>query len=263
MSTILITGATDGIGRETAKKLAAAGHTLMLHGRSQAKLDALRDELAAYNAPLFLYRADFSEVQQVRQLAADITRNHVQIDVLINNAGVYKLAGPMTQKPDTRFVVNTIAPYILTRLLLPLLAPDGRVISLSSAAQAAVNLDAVEGRAALPDDMAAYAQSKLAIAMWSRWMAEHRASAGQVFVAVNPGSLLATKMVREGFGVAGADVGMGADILLKLATAAEYAGANGRYFDNDRQSWGTLHPAASPQAIEQLEMVLERILETA
>ncbi len=105
---------------------------------------------------------------------------------------------------DVRFVVNTFAPYLLTQRLLPLLGPPGRVVNLSSAAQASVNPDAMRGTVKLAD-MEAYAQSKLAITMWSRVMAE-TLSDGPAIIAVNPGSLLGSKMVKEGFGVAGNDL---------------------------------------------------------
>ncbi len=85
------------------------------------------------------------------------------------------------------------------------------------------------------DDMGAYAQSKLAITMWSRIMAE-KLKDGPMIVAVNPGSLLASKMVKEGFGVAGNDLSIGADILTRATLSDEFANASGKYFDNDSGS---------------------------
>ena len=141
-----------------------------------------------------------------------------------------------------RFVVNAIAPYLLTRSLLPILPQDGRVVNLSSAAQAPVDLAALRGEVAL-DDMGAYAQSKLAITIWTQELAR-RHPEGPVFVAVNPGSLLASKMVKEGFGVAGDDLRIGADILRRAALSDEFAEASGRYFDNDRGRFAQPHAAA-------------------
>ena len=94
--------------------------------------------------------------------------------MLINNAGVYKTPDPVTQDGlDVRFVVNTIAPYLLTQRLLPAMRPSGRVVNVTSAAQVPVNLEALAGRVRL-DDMAAYAQSKLGLVMWSRAIALKR-----------------------------------------------------------------------------------------
>ena len=135
--------------------------------------------------------------------------------MLINNAGIFKTPEPITQDGlDVRFAVNTIAPYLLTQKLLPLLGASGRVINLSSAAQSPVDPEALAGRVRLSDDLTTYAQSKLALTMWSRSMALSLKDEGPVIIAVNPGSLLGTKMVKEGFGMAGNDIRIGADILI-------------------------------------------------
>ncbi|HAQ34105.1 MAG: oxidoreductase [Maricaulis sp.] len=241
--TFLITGATDGIGLETARRLAPAGHTLLLHGRSREKLDRVAGELRAIpgvgRSETFL--ADFADLADVARMARDIRANHDRIDVLINNAGVLKTSAPVTADGmDVRFVVNTLAPALLTEALLGVMTPDSRVITLSSAAQASVDLDALSGRTRLAD-MDAYAQSKLAVTMWSAHMANRHGAAGPVFIAVNPGSLLASKMVKEGFGIAGKDIGIGADILVAAATEPRFAAANGRYFDNDAGDFGPPH----------------------
>lgn len=243
--TILITGATDGIGLETAKMLAAGGHTLLLHGRSAAKLVAAADAVSAVEgaAAVETYEADLSRLDQVARLAREIAERHAALDVLINNAGVLKSPDPITPEGfDLRFIVNTVAPYLLTMRLLPLLGTEGHVVNLSSAAQAPVNLKALAGQARLPD-MDAYAQSKLAITMWSRDLAR-RIPEGPSVLAVNPGSLLASKMVKEGFGIAGNDLGIGADILTRAALSDEFAGKSGSYFDNDAGRFADPHADA-------------------
>lgn len=246
MLTILLTGATDGIGLEAAQRLAGLGHRLLIHGRDPAKLDAAERTVAtaAPGAPVETYRADLSELAEVDALAAAIAERHDRLDVLINNAGVFKTSRPTTPSGhDVRFVVNVVAPYRLTERLLPLLPSSGRIINLSSAAQAPVDLGALAGHVELAD-MDAYAQSKLAITMWTRHLADQLGPDGPVAVAVNPGSLLATKMVRDGFGVAGSDVGIGADIVVRAAVAEEFAEATGSYFDNDARQFAAPHPDA-------------------
>ncbi|BAN00894.1 SDR family NAD(P)-dependent oxidoreductase [Ilumatobacter coccineus] len=244
MSTIMITGATDGIGLATAEHLATLGHQLVLHGRNPVKLDAARKAVEArragsVTATLIADLSMLAEVDALADAAADLG-----LDVLINNAGVYHTDRPVTTDGlDVRFVVNTIAPYLLTRRLLPNLPPNGRVVNLSSAAQAPVDLRALAGDRRLGDG-AAYAQSKLAIAMWTRHIATEIGADGPVIVAVNPGSLLATKMVREGYGIAGNDIRIGVDALTRAATGDEFAAASGRYFDNDSGRFASPHPDA-------------------
>lgn len=246
--TILITGATDGIGLETAKVLAAQGHNLLLHGRNESKLKKAVQEVGGnFEA----YLADMSSLAQVDELAKIISEKHTKIDVLINNAGVFKSPMPMTDDGiDIRFMVNTIAPYALTRSLLPIMAKDGRIINLSSAAQAPIEIQSLLGKVHL-DDMAAYSQSKLAITIWTQELAKKMPN-GPVFLAVNPGSLLASKMVKEGFGIEGNDLSIGVDILCRAALSPEFHGASGKYFDNDIGRFGNPDPSASNISHSQL-----------
>merc|ERR1711879_890868 len=133
------------------------------------------------------------------------------------------------------------APYRLTQQLLPLLGSQGRVVNLSSAAQAPVDIEALAGTIHLEDEFQAYAQSKLALTIWSRDLAYEVGQNGPMIVAVNPGSLLASKMVKEGFGVAGNDIRIGADILIRAALSDEFAQATGPHFDNDSGEFAAPH----------------------
>ncbi|BDY07024.1 SDR family NAD(P)-dependent oxidoreductase [Ferrimonas sp. YFM] len=260
--TILITGATDGIGLETAKQLASRGHHLLIHGRSDAKLQAVASQLTDLPGAgkIELYQADLSHLDQVEALAQQIGERYDHLDALINNAGVYKLPQPQGDNGiDLRFMVNTIAPYLLTKKLLPLLDSHSRVVNLSSAAQAPVDLGALTGSSRLSDGVA-YAQSKLALTMWNRHLAEQLGEQGPVLIAVNPASMLGSKMVKQAYGVSGGDLSIGADILCRAALSDEFAQASGRYFDNDSGRFADPHPhaldgaknAAVVEAMEQL-----------
>ena len=238
--TILITGSTDGIGKLTAKMLVEQGHKVLLHGRNPSKLENASAEIGGDTES---YIADLSRMGDVEAMGTQILERHRHLDVLINNAGVFKTSRPTTPDGlDVRFVVNTLAPYVLTRRLLLIIPKSGRIVNLSSAAQAPVNMDAMSGRVAL-DDMSAYAQSKLAITIWSRELARELAE-GPVVVAVNPGSLLASKMVKEGFGIAGNDLRIGAEVLCRAALDASFADASGKYFDNDSGRFSRPNAAA-------------------
>lgn len=255
---ILITGATDGIGRETARRLCAGGHQLLLHGRSVAKLLATADELRTrYGATsIETYQADFSDLDQVARLGLSLREKHSNIDVLINNAGVLKTVHPiMPNGMDVRFVVNALAPALLAQMLLPLMPSDGRVVNLSCAELESVEF-APAGKRRVKA-MTAYAQSKLALTMWSQAFASERPK-GPVSVAINPGSLLATKMVRKGLGVAGNDIGIGADILVEAALSDTFSDASGQYFDNDTGTFAPPHPdAADPTKVGRVVGMME------
>ena len=102
---------------------------------------------------------------------------------------------------------------------------------MSSAAQSPVELNALNGMGKNLADMEAYSQSKLGITMWSFYLSKNRNLNDPIFIALNPGSLLATKMVKEGFGVEGHNINIGADITIKAAISSEFDCSNGRYYD--------------------------------
>lgn len=260
--TILLTGATDGIGFETAKILAAQGHTLLIHGRSEDKLAKVVEALAGSTGVIETYRADLGNLSEVKALASAVTEKHKTLDVLINNAGVFNTSNPQTADGyDVRFIVNAIAPYILTKELVPLLTKTSRVVNLSSAAQAPVNLQALTAMAALSANDA-YAQSKLAITMWSFHMSAAMPD-GPMIVAVNPASFLGSKMVKEAYGTEGKDLGIGADILVRAALSDEFANASGRYFDNDSGQFSQPHPdALDMEKNRKLVEAIETLLDT-
>jgi NAD(P)-dependent dehydrogenase (short-subunit alcohol dehydrogenase family) len=243
--TILITGSTDGIGTLTAKTLIQEGHNVIIHGRNQEKIDAVKNELEKELDGNFIdsFKADLSNIKDVKKLANDIKEKYSSIDVLINNAGIYKTPEALSVDGlDVRFAVNTIAPYLLTIELLAILAKDSRVVNLSSAAQAPVSLNALLGKPSLGDGEA-YAQSKLAITMWTKHLA-NKYPDGPLFIAVNPKSFLGSKMVKEAYGMAGNDLSFGSDILTRAALSQEFEGKSGAYYDNDIAQFALPHPQA-------------------
>lgn len=233
--TILITGSTDGIGLATAKSLLKLGHTVLIHGRNAEKLLALEKQLAelAHPRQIFTYQADLSVLSEVEKLVSAIKKEHIVIDCLINNAGVFVVPETVSKDGlDVRFMVNSIAPFLLTQQLLPLLNHDSRVINLSSAAQAPVDPEELTQVSQLSDNTV-YAKSKLALTMWSHYMASIVGDNGPVIVAVNPKSFLGSKMVEQAYGVKGNSLQIGADILVRAALSDEFEHASGLYFDND------------------------------
>ena len=139
--------------------------------------------------------------------------------------------------------VNYLAPFLLTQEVLPLLKNSigSRIINLSSAAQSPVSTDLLTGKSSTTDQ-AAYAQSKLAILMWSLYLSEVEPAIS--VIALNPGSLLNTNMVREAYGRYWSSADKGADIIFDLAVSPDYEGISGKYYDNDRGGFGKAHPDA-------------------
>jgi len=138
VKTILITGATDGIGKHLAKKLASEGHHVILHGRNPQKLELATQEVRAVSlrGRVSSYLADFSKLDDVYRFVEEIKHDFQRIDVLFNNAGLYaeKERKASAENVELTFMLSVLVPYILTTELSPLLekATDGRVINTSS-----------------------------------------------------------------------------------------------------------------------------------
>ena len=246
MKTILITGSTDGIGKLVAIKLAKEGHEIYLHGRSPEKLATVVSEIKeeTKNENIKGFVADFSDLDAVKQMSNQIKKESSKIDVLINNAGVYNSNKSQNSDGlDMRFVVNYLAPVVLTNELMTLLqqAKASRLINLSSAAQSTVDYEVLTGVKNISQGEA-YAQSKLALTMWSFYLAKKEPAIN--VIAVNPGSLLNTNMVAEAFGNSWSSADKGASILYELAVVKGYKDVSGKYFDNDRGTFAEAHPDA-------------------
>jgi NAD(P)-dependent dehydrogenase (short-subunit alcohol dehydrogenase family) len=252
--TTLVTGASDGLGRSVARELAAAGATVLLHGRSGRRLEGTVREIrdATGSDRLHSYLADFSSLEEVRRLAEEVKRDHARLDLLVNNAGIGAGSRGSGREEsadgyELRFAVNYLAPFLLTHLLLPLLrrSAPARIVNVASAGQAPIDFHDVmlERRY---DGMRAYAQSKLAQVMFSFELAERmRADGVDVDVTVNalhPASLMNTKMVYESFGRTMSSVEEGVEATMRVATSPELDGVTGRYFDRLRE--GLAHPQA-------------------
>ncbi len=246
---ILITGSTDGIGKLAATKLAQAGHQVYVHGRNTEKLELTIEEIkeVTKNQNINGYLADLSDLSSIKRFVDQVSSDLDTLDVLINNAGVYNTPTTINEDGlDLRFVVNYIGPVIITNHLIPQLeeSVSPLVINLSSAAQSPVSIEALLGKASIPVSES-YAQSKLALTMWSFYLSKKLNNVS--VVAVNPGSLLNTRMVQEAFGRHWSSADKGADILYDLSSANDPKEFDGKYFDNDKGTISEAHPSAYDQ----------------
>jgi NAD(P)-dependent dehydrogenase (short-subunit alcohol dehydrogenase family) len=258
--TILITGATDGLGRALAAELAAAGATLLIHGRNDARGHETIKEIRAHtgNENLHWVRADLASLEEVRMLAQQVTREHERLDVLVNNAGIGATLdgdGRRFESRDgseLRFAVNYLAGYLLTRLLLPLLqhSAPARIVNVSSAGQAPIDFDDVMLERHY-DGIRAYCQSKLAQIMFTLDLAAELHEHGVTGTCLHPATYMPTKMVLDHGVTPISSLQEGVQATLRLVADPRLEGVTGRYFDGLRSA--EPHPQAhDPEARRRL-----------
>jgi NAD(P)-dependent dehydrogenase (short-subunit alcohol dehydrogenase family) len=242
--TVFITGATDGLGRALAHRLAATGHTVLLHGRDRQKLDDTAAEIAdrQHVTKPRTFRADLADMAEVRRLADEVMAAASRLDVFISNAGI-GFGEPDGRDRRTsadgyelRFAVNYLAGFLLTARLLPLLqrSAPARIVNVASVGQQALDFDDLM----LERDYSgvrAYCQSKLAQIM-SGFELAGRLPDGQVTVnSLHPATFMPTKMVlAERSSVDSLEEGVHSTE--RLVTDPALAGVTGRFFDHTREA---------------------------
>jgi NAD(P)-dependent dehydrogenase (short-subunit alcohol dehydrogenase family) len=232
--TILITGATDGLGRAVAARAYQEGWDVLAHGRSEEKLAALADELPGATT----LRADLAALAEVAALADAVQAATGRLDVLLSNAGIGFAepgGGDRLESADgheLRFAVNYLAGYALIRRLLPLLraSAPARVVQVASAGQAAIDFDDVMLERGY-DGVRAYCQSKLAQIMLAFDLAEELDAAEVTATALHPGTYMPTKIVTaEGISPL-TPLEHGVDATWRLVADPALAGVSGVYFN--------------------------------
>ena len=265
---ILITGATDGLGKRVAHDLALSGATLLLHGRSLEKGRATVREIEAAtgNRELLYYNADFSSLEAVRRLAEEVAADRKRLDVLINNAGIgvgshHEGRELSSDGFELRFAVNYLAPFLLTQRLLPLLrhSAPARVVNVSSVGQQPIDFGDVMLESSY-DGLRAYRQSKLAQIMFTIDLAERLKGTGVTVNCLHPATLMNTKMVLDTdyFMAPMTTVEQGASAVDHLATSPELVGVTGEYFDGRRPSRAN-RQAYDEEARRRLWLLSERL----
>lgn len=239
---ILITGATDGIGKRTALELSAMGAEVIMHGRNADRGQQCLEEIIAQtgNEKVSYENADLASLGQVNKLVSRLKDTYDTLDVLINNAGVFKRGQTFTRDNiETTFGVNHLAHFSLTIQLLPLLlkADQGRVVTVSSIAHSNSPKIAFDDLSEINSyiDYSAYSLSKMANILFSLELAERMKDTRVTSNSLHPG-VITTKLLHDGFGISGSSVEEGCKTSVFLATDESLSDVSGSYFINSKSS---------------------------
>ncbi|MGN6722220.1 MAG: SDR family oxidoreductase [Marmoricola sp.] len=242
--TIVITGASDGIGLEAASQLASHGHHVVVVGRSKEKTARALERVRRDDPSAVSYLVDMGSLADVRELAASLRSDLPSIDVLCNNAGTVFAKRVVTIDGfESTFAVNHLGPFLLTELLRDRIASDGRIVNTASVShyQGSMNFDDL-GFEHGYQIMRAYARSKLANVLYTRQLAKQLEGSGITANALHPGSV-ATNIwsgapsfakpilsLAKRFMVSPED---GGARITYLADSAEVVGLSGGYYEKD------------------------------
>lgn len=264
-ATVVLTGATSGIGAATALRLAPLAGRLIVHGPEPegeiaGRLTGLREAMLP-GAAFHYFSADYGDLAAVTRLAADIAGAAARVDLLINNAG---RPGPPVRTVtvdgnEATFQTNYLAPVLLTSLLIGRIGAEtaGRIVNIASATHlsATLPLDDLNLAQRRYAPAEAYAQSKLALVAYSCWLAAHRPSPRLDVVSMHPG-VIATPLLHAMFSVGGARPDRAAAAILDVATRER---DNGAYYDEHEPA--TPNPlAADPGVQDRLHALTLRML---
>jgi NAD(P)-dependent dehydrogenase (short-subunit alcohol dehydrogenase family) len=262
--TVLITGSTDGVGRYVAKRLAAEGAQVLIHGRDVARASSLIDEVVRDGAPApAFYQADLSSLAGARQLADAVRAEYGRLDVFVSNAGIGSMNGGEGRRTsadghELRFAVNYLSGFLLAHLLLPLmkLAAPARIINVASLGQHPIDFDDVMITKNYSGSRA-YAQSKLAQIMFTMDLAEEKGT-GVTVNALHPATYMDTTMVRAGGITPMSTVEQGGEAILHLICGDDVADKSGLFFNGMNQARANpqAYDAAARQRLRKLSLEL-------
>lgn len=240
MKTVLITGATDGIGKQTAHELARLDYRLILHGRNTRKTEAIRDEIKKNtgNNKLDIVIADLSSQKSVQRMSGELHEKLDHLNILINNAGTFQRKHVLSRDGiEMTFAVNHLSVFSLTLLLLDLIKKSGkgRIINVSSVAHRnSPRIDFTDIQEINSYmDYSAYSLSKLGNILFTYELADRLEGTGITVNCLHPG-VISTKLLYEGFGISGDPLEEGARTSVYLASEEGLNGTTGKYFTNER-----------------------------
>jgi NAD(P)-dependent dehydrogenase (short-subunit alcohol dehydrogenase family) len=268
--TALVTGSTDGVGREVALRLGGGGWRVLVHGRDRQRGNEVVAAIEKAGGTAEVVAADLSTLAEVRRLGDAVQETTQRLDLLINNAGIGS-GGPQGQRQESadgyelRFAVNYLSGFLLTHLLLPLIkrSAPARIVNVSSLGQQAIDFDDVM----LTHDysgMRAYRQSKLAQILFTFDLAHDLGVTGVTVNALHPATFMNTAMVRQ-FGTPMSTVEEGADAIMRLAVSPDLEGKTGLYFNGQREAKADAqaYDAAARRKLKALSLELAGLKKAA
>jgi len=261
--TALITGSTDGVGREVAQRLGGDGWRILVHGRDRERGNEVVAAIEKAGGVAEFIAADLSALAEVRRLADPVQKTTQRLDLLINNAGIGS-GGPQGVRQESadgyelRFAVNYLSGFLLTHLLLPLLkrSAPARIVNVSSLGQQGIDFADVMLTHGY-SGMRAYRQSKLAQILFTIDLASELGGAGVTVNTLHPATFMNTTMVRQ-FGTPMSTVEEGAAAIMRLAVSPEMEGKTGLYFNGQREAKADAqaYDAATRQKLRALSFEL-------
>ncbi|MFX0019821.1 MAG: SDR family NAD(P)-dependent oxidoreductase [Promethearchaeota archaeon] len=237
---ILITGSTDGIGYQTAIELVKSGYHVIVHGRNRekAQLTTQRIQKITNKNKVNSVYADLNSFNEIKEMVNDIYDHFDRLDVLINNAGVYKSKRQINQEGlEETFAINYIAPFLLTNLLIDLLrkAESSRIVNVASRVQSNhLDINDLQFKKDYTG-VKAYARSKTALILFTYFLANKLENTDITVNCLHPG-VINTKLLRSAYGSGGASLLDGAKTLIFAALAPQLETVTGKYFVNNHQA---------------------------
>ncbi len=237
---VLVTGSTNGLGREVALAMATRGAHVIVHGRNRERGLEVVERIRAQGAgSASFYAADLGSMARVRALGEAILRDYDRVDVLVNNAGIW-LSGENTRLVsadgyELSFAVNYLSHFLLTRMLLPIIpeSPESRIVNVSSGAQTSIDFD----DPMIEDGYSggrAYGQSKLAQILFTFDLARELEDTGIKVNALHPATLMDTNMVLSAGVRPRSSVNEGLEAVMNLIVSEGLG--SGQYFNGLRAS---------------------------
>ncbi len=261
--TIIVTGATDGIGLETARKLMTQNHNVIIHGRSKDKTEKkilfLEKKTKKTAIPVW---GNLARMREVTQLAQQILDLSIEINVLINNAGVFCNERRITEDGfEETMAINHYSIFLLTNKIFDTMqsSKKNRIVTVSSMAHqgASIELNNLEFESGF-SGFKAYATSKLANILFTKSLAKKAGKYGPTANSLHPG-VISTKLLHSGFDIKGDKVEKGAETSVYLATSSSVNNVSGKYFINCKEHQSSKESCDPTLAEDLWDISLEKL----